>query len=91
MPRSVSPEPLDKGASGMRDTGSREFSITLSAPLDCPSCGHQFTGQWTGREGTAQNCPSCGTAFMAAWPGWEFKPQTVIVHPEGQPPRTDPR
>jgi hypothetical protein len=54
--------------------------ITLTAPLACPSCGHEVAGRWTeGRETAAQQCGACGHVFEATWPGFTFEPETIIV------------
>lgn len=55
----------------------------LEALLDCPSCGHTFTGTWPGGDAVTgqelseppvaeQQCPSCGTYWTAEYPGWTF-------------------
>lgn len=60
--------------------------LKFAATIACPSCGHEFTGRWTGHKTGAQQCPSCGRVFEATWPGFIFAPETVIIGPSGEEP-----
>jgi len=55
-------------------------------PLDCPACGHRFTGYWysgthdlDGVPTAVQRCPGCGHEFTARWVGFAIDPEVVVV------------
>ena len=64
------------------EAGPAPAPMRLTAPLACPSCGHEFTGRWVEDHETAgQQCEACGHVFTATWPGFTFEPETVVVRP----------